>query len=57
MTAADRARERRRLIADAERGRRRRAHALALQARTLDRLADLDAELKAAAAGAEEAER
>jgi hypothetical protein len=63
VTAADRAsRERRRLIAASERGRRRRAHALAQQARTADRLDELDRELKAAEAGiaeldAAEAER
>ena len=50
-------RERRRLIAAAERGRRRRAHQLAQQARTADRLAELDAELKAAEAGLAELDR
>jgi len=67
VTSADRQnRERRRLIAASERAQRRRSHALVQRARVVDRLDELDRELKAAEAGlaeldaaadAEEAER
>jgi hypothetical protein len=50
VTAADRAgRERQRLRDAADRVQRKRAHALAQAARTRQRLADLDAEMAAAA--------
>jgi hypothetical protein len=54
VTAPDRAereRQRRRLVAGAVKAARKREHALVQKARTLDRLDELDRELKAAADG------